>query len=146
MTVVTKLLIREYSDLVFGEKLRVQILNKFRAQFPLLTSSTVRPTNYLASPLSTLQSTSPKLLSRCLLAIRRIIVINRHCSLSHIPWLPFRERTIVIENDREYSWGMHKAKSNKKTQQLRAMSIGEKSQKNREILTSLCYRTIEGLT
>lgn len=67
MTVVTKLLIREYSDLVFGEKLRVQILNKFRAQFPLLTSSTVRPTNYLASPLSTLQSTSPKLLSHCLL-------------------------------------------------------------------------------
>lgn len=127
MTVVTKLLTREYSDLVFGEKLRVQILNKFRAQFPLLTSSTVRPTNYLASPLSTLQSTSPKLLSHCLLAIRRIIFTNRHCPLSLIPWLPFRERTVVIENDREYSWGMHKAKSNKKTQQLRAMSIGEKS-------------------
>ena len=68
MIVVTKLLIREYSDLVFGEKLRVQILNKFRAQFPLRTSTPVRPKNYSASPLSTLQSTSPKLNSSKLLS------------------------------------------------------------------------------
>lgn len=33
--VVRKFLIREYSNLVFGEKVRVQILNKFRARFPL---------------------------------------------------------------------------------------------------------------